>query len=494
MKKFSWSLIIMILLLFTIMFFSVIYFSIFSEVKTDLKKETFNYVLHEVGDFSKNIEEYNKKTFGDLKRVLKNSPEARNIYNDFLSTFITTNFKNIFLVYKDKNSKFFRVLADGSKNPSDRFDFDEKFEPKFRKKWEEVLIKKRPVYFKNSIEGIWYTYLYPVVKDSTVDYIIVIDFSTKPVSLIEKNLKSLQKLFTSFIFIVMLIVVSLAVFIIYDIKRQNRMKELLSQVQKLNKTLQKRVEEEVAKSREKDKQLIMQSRMALMGELLSMIAHQWRQPLNVIGGIVSNLELDLTFDELDKKKLKEYTEKIKSTIKYLSQTIDDFRKFYRKDTIKESADVNELIKEVLNLIKPSLENKKIDLKLELKCKSSVKLLKNEFKQVILNIVKNAEDILVEREVKNPYIFIKAEEIDGNCIIEIKDNGGGVDLKIKDEIFKPYFTTKDEKNGTGLGLYMSKNIVENRLNGELSVYNDNEGAVFKIVMKVDDGYKRNQENN
>ncbi len=494
MKEFKRSVFIMILLLFTIIFSSAFYFSVFSKTQTDLKKETFKYLLNEVIDISKNIENYNKG-MGDFKTVLKNNPLIRTNYNNFLNTFITANLKNIFIVYKDKNSKFFKVLADGSKNPLDRFEFDEKFEPRFKNKWYEVLRNKKPIYFRNSIEGIWYTFLYPVIKDSkVVDYIIVIDFSTKPVLFIEKNLKSLRKLFMSYVAIIIWIIIVLAGFIFYDLRRENEMKKLLKKVQEFNLSLQKKVNEEVQKSREKDKQLILQSRLALMGELLSMIAHQWRQPLNVIAGVVNNMQLDLEFDEIDKKKLKEYNEKLKNTIKYLSQTIDDFRKFYREDKQKELCDVNELIEEVVNMIKPSINNKKIGLKLKLNCKKPVKVLKNEFKQVILNIIKNAEDILIEREIKNPYIIIKTFECDNKCVIEINDNGGGVALQIKDEIFKPYFTTKDEKNGTGLGLYMSKNIIEKRLNGVLSVYNNENGAVFRIELEVEDEYKRDQGNN
>jgi signal transduction histidine kinase len=136
---------------------------------------------------------------------------------------------------------------------------------------------------------------------------------------------------------------------------------------------------------------------------------------------------------------------------------------------------------VINLILPSLKNKGIEVILDLKCDKEISLLKNEFKQVILNLVKNAQDVLIERKVENPYILIKAFEENGKCIIEVKDNGGGIDEKIKDEIFTPYFTTKDEKNGTGHGLYMSKMIIENRLKGKIIADDDKEGAVFRIEL-------------
>jgi signal transduction histidine kinase len=311
----------------------------------------------------------------------------------------------------------------------------------------------------------------------------VIDFSTKPVVLIENNLKSLRKFFITFMGIVIFIIITLLIFIIYDIKRENQLRKLLKKVKELNASLKLKVKEEVAKSREKDKQLILQSRMAMMGELLSMIAHQWRQPLNVIAGIISNVELDLKLqNKVDLKELEECINRIKENVMYLSQTIDDFRNFYRNDSKKEKVNVDQLIKEVVNLILPSLKYKGIKIILDLKCEKEVYLLKNEFKQVLLNLIKNAQDVLVERKVENPYILIRSFHENKKCIIEVKDNAGGIDEKIKDEIFKPYFTTKDEKNGTGLGLYMSKMIIENRLNGKILAYNDSEGAVFKIELE------------
>lgn len=491
MKKVSYRLTLIILFLSTALIagFGFIYYVNFMSIKTELKNKTFRYLLEEVQDIAKNIEYYNRREYKDLKRYLLLHPDEREKYNLFLSSFITHNYKNLFIVYKDKNSKFFRAIADGAKDPKDRFNFNEKFEPKKIKAWEKVLKEKKPVVYSTDIKGIWTTYLYPVLKDGKVDYIIVIDFSKLPLELIENNLLILKKLFVNFMFVVLIIIAVLFVFIYYDIKRQKEMQRLLRKIHNFNITLQKKVEEEVRKSREKDKQLIMQSRLALMGELLSMIAHQWRQPLNVLGSIVSNLEFNLKLGDMDENELKSSLHKMKDTIKYLSNTIEDFRKFYREDKVKEEIDINSTVGEILNIIRPSLENKNIKIITDLKCPCKIKLRKNELKQVLLNLVKNAEDVLMERKIDNPAIEIRTFKEGNICVIEVKDNAGGVDLKIKDKIFEPYFTTKDEKNGTGLGLYMSKVIVEKKLNGHIYEYNDNEGAVFRIELEVDHGCKR-----
>jgi signal transduction histidine kinase len=138
----------------------------------------------------------------------------------------------------------------------------------------------------------------------------------------------------------------------------------------------------------------------------------------------------------------------------------------------------------MTIAKHSIENHNIEIIMDIKCDRPIKTYPNELKQVLLNLIKNAEDILKERNVDKPYIKISAfyDEKKDVCVIEVSDNAGGVDEKIKDKIFNPYFTTKDERNGTGLGLYMSKQIVEDRLKGKLKVYNSDKGAVFRLEIK------------
>ncbi|WP_457564055.1 sensor histidine kinase [Caminibacter pacificus] len=483
-QKRSKSVFFLVFLIIIMFLFSMIIFVTFKKVEKRISKDTFDFLLKEVKSFSRNIERYLLLKYGDLLVVLNKKPLLRSDVNLYLSSYITSNFKNVFLAYYD--GKFFRVIGDGSLNPKDRFDYNERFEPTRKDLWLKAIKTKKTIYYKQDIKGIWTTYIYPVLDNNLkVSYLIVIDFSTEPLSYIDNNLIILKKSLFLFISVLLLSVLILSIFLLYDILRQKKMQKLLKELQILNKTLESRVKEEVEKSREKDRQLIMQSRLALMGELLSMIAHQWRQPLNVIGGVVADMEMDMMLNENDPKKTKENLETIKKMIKHLSSTIDDFRKFYRKDNEKIEIDFNEILQEVLNIASSSLKNKNIKIKNHLKCKRKIKTYPNELKQVLLNLIKNAEDILIERKIENPKIIIEIFENDDKCIIEVKDNGGGVDEEYQDKIFEPYFTTKNEKNGTGLGLYMSKNIVEKRLGGEILQYNDTEGAVFRIVLRMRD---------
>lgn len=484
MKKTTYILGVLILVMIAFLLWAS---NIFQSTEYKISRDLFRYQIKEMKCFMGKINRYITVKYGDnLLKTLQKHPELRNELNFYLNSFMTKKVKNLFIVYKPENEKFFRVLADGSSNPKDRFAFNEKFEPLNDKYWYKVLATKEPIVFKQKINDIWTTLLYPVVKFNRVDYIIVVDFSTLPLILINKNLEILKGNLKVIIFVMILSVIVLVIFLFYDWKRQQEMQKLILELQVLNDTLEDKVKEEIEKNREKEKQLILQSRMALMGELLSMIAHQWRQPLNVMGLVVSKLKLRSQLGVLSENEIKEAISKIDEMIKHLSNTIDDFRKFYRKEDDLKSVKLYDIINQTLNIAKASIENKNIQVKLNIKCPKELKTFPNELKQVLLNIIKNAEDILVERKIKNPYIDISAyyDKKERLCIIEIKDNAGGIREDIIDKIFNPYFTTKDERNGTGLGLYMSKQIVEERLKGRLIAFNDDKGAVFRIELKVE----------
>jgi signal transduction histidine kinase len=460
--------------------------NMFQKTEYKISNDLFKYQVSEITFFMKNIERVIYKKYGTdlLKRLLRDK-NARKDLNLYLSSFITIKIKNIFIVYKPEKEKFFRVLADGSLNPEDKFSFNEKFEPLNRKYWYKVLATKEPVIFKQKINDIWTTFLYPVVKFNRVDYIIVVDFSTLPLNVINDNLQILKANLRVILFVMIVSVLILVFFLVYDWKRQKEMKNLINELKHLNDTLEEKVEEEIEKNREKEKQLILQSRMALMGELLSMIAHQWRQPLNVMSLIISKLKLNYDLGEASEEEIKESIYKIEELIQHLSNTINDFRKFYRKEEETKEVSLEEVITQTLNIAIPSIENHNIKVEVDIKCKRKIKTYPNELKQVLLNIIRNAEDILKERKIQKPYVKITAyyDNKKNLCVIDIKDNGGGIKNDIIDKIFNPYFTTKDERNGTGLGLYMSKQIVEERLNGKLYAFNDGAGAVFRIELKA-----------
>ena len=234
--------------------------------------------------------------------------------------------------------------------------------------------------------------------------------------------------------------------------------------------------------KEKDKQLLQQSKLAQMGEMISMIAHQWRQPLSAISSTANNLTLKVMTGEIDQALFLNEITLIADYTKHLSKTIDDFRQFFKQTKEKETVHLEDLIAETLQIVSLSLQNKHITLKTAFSCDKPLTTYAGELKQVILNLIKNAEDVLVEREIENPTVKIIASNDDMSHILEIKDNAGGIPEEIIDKIFDPYFSTKLEKDGTGLGLYMSRKIIEEHCNGTISIKNDKEGAVFRIELK------------
>ena len=263
--------------------------------------------------------------------------------------------------------------------------------------------------------------------------------------------------------------------------RQTKIDEFL-ELEHHNKELEKRVKEEVAKNREKDKLMFQQAKLASLGEMLGNIAHQWRQPLMEINSLFLPIEGKIFLDmPLDKEEILETINKLNHITKYMSNTIDDFRDFYKPDKMKEDFLVSNACKNAINIINATLKNCDIKLNINIQNDKNIHAYPTEFAQVILNILSNAKDVLVEKKIKNPKIDLTIDSRGILSIITIKDNAGGIDKKNQELIFDPYFSTKDSSKGTGLGLYISKLIIEKNMGGELSVYNDDEGAIFKIVI-------------
>ncbi|QOY55264.1 hybrid sensor histidine kinase/response regulator [Candidatus Sulfurimonas marisnigri] len=247
------------------------------------------------------------------------------------------------------------------------------------------------------------------------------------------------------------------------------------------------IKEETEKSRRQEKQLIEQSRLAQMGEMISMIAHQWRQPLSAISTTTLDIEMkvelaiyDLNTQEGKEEFINYLYEKlgdISDFVQNLTLTINDFRNFYKTNKLSVSVELSVVIDKALNIIKALLDSANVEVIQEHNSKEKIEVYDSEMMQVILNILQNAQDNFKEKQIKNPQIKITTDK----NIITIEDNGGGVPQEVIEKIFDPYFSTKDERNGTGLGLYMSKTIVENHHNGKLHVANINGGACFTIEL-------------
>ena len=240
------------------------------------------------------------------------------------------------------------------------------------------------------------------------------------------------------------------------------------------KLIQK-IKEEEEKNKQNEKLLQQQHRLAQMGEMISMIAHQWRQPLSAITAASGAITLKAKLNKLDKDTALELSNKISDFSKHLSSTIDDFRNFFKSNKELKETNFEKILENVMTIVENSLKNNKIDVSIKINSIKNFNTYENEVKQVILNLIKNAEDALLENNIENPNIEIY---IDGEKLV-ISDNAGGIPQDIMDKIFDPYFSTKEKKDGTGLGLYMSKTIIEEHCKGTLHVKNNKNGAEFMI---------------
>ncbi|QDF28938.1 PAS domain-containing sensor histidine kinase [Halarcobacter anaerophilus] len=261
---------------------------------------------------------------------------------------------------------------------------------------------------------------------------------------------------------------------------EQRVLEQTAQLIELNQTLEQRVEEEIAKNEEKQKMLFWQSRMASLGQMLANIAHQWRQPLTELSLTMFNIKKSAKSSDL--KKLDEYYKDSLIIIDNMSQTIDDFSNFFNPNKPKEKFLLCDAINESLLITKKLLQKENIFIKKEFQ-EIEVFGVLNEFSQVIINLIQNSSEAFKLNNIEDKKILIKTEKKDNKVLIIFKDNAGGVKKKDLEKIFEPYFTTKHQSNGTGLGLFMSKMIIEKSLDGEIEALNSDSGLEFIIKIPL-----------
>lgn len=267
------------------------------------------------------------------------------------------------------------------------------------------------------------------------------------------------------------------------LENKNRLVEQKTlELKKLNRELFQRVEEEVKKSREQEELLIQKSRFIAIGEMISNIAHQWRQPLCELSAIMMTLKFKYNLGKLDGNTMNEKSKEAEHLLEYMSKTIDDFRGFFMPSRERKVFYVREAVDSVINIIGTTIKNKKISLYVELSRGEMILGHRNEFEQALLNIITNAKNILVIKKIKEPKIEIKLTTKGKYTYLTIGDNAGGVATKPIDKIFQPYFTTREDSGGTGIGLYMSKLIIEKSMGGILMVKNNEDGALFTIRLK------------
>ncbi len=225
--------------------------------------------------------------------------------------------------------------------------------------------------------------------------------------------------------------------------------------------------------------MVAQSRHAAMGEMISMIAHQWRQPISVIAMGANNIMADVQLEMVDAKRLELYSKDILAKTQELSKTIDDFKNFFRSDKELHDVLVEDVLRDVFSVIGQSLVNDDIEVTKELLSTKEITTYPRELMQVLINIVKNAKEAIESSDSKERKISILVNETKDEVFIKICDSGGGIREDIIGDIFNPYFSTKSQNVGTGLGLHMSKTIIEKHLNGIITAYNLGNGACFEI---------------
>jgi signal transduction histidine kinase len=254
-------------------------------------------------------------------------------------------------------------------------------------------------------------------------------------------------------------------------------------IQRLNNDLEVKIEEEIEKNRQKDSLLFQQAKLAAMGEMIGNIAHQWRQPLNIISMLFQKVYRQHTNGTLDNTAMEHALSQAMDTITHMSQTIDDFRGHFEPNKEKVHYTLYSVIENAIALVEPSFNLANITVETSVQSDIELYGFPEDLKQVLLNLVNNAKDAIASNGVSSGAIRLEADcsEDKTQALIRIYDNGGGIDLQYIDKIFEPYFTTKHKSQGTGIGLYMSKRIVEEHLGGSIRAHNDAEGALFTIVI-------------
>ena len=282
-----------------------------------------------------------------------------------------------------------------------------------------------------------------------------------------EQMRNIILIFVSFLFLCLIIYYSFML-----VKRED---ELL----KINDILDKKVQEEVAKNREKEQLLVQKAKLSSLGEMINSIAHQWRQPLSELSSLLMNIELRSKLDKLDKQFVKSKVDKGEGILEFMSNTIEDFRNFFKVDKRKTTFNLKTSCFETLNILAMTFENNFIDVDVNIDDSINIYGFKNEFSQVLLNLFVNSKDALIQKAIATPKIKISAYDYEENYVITIEDNALGIEDNLLPKIFDLYFTTK--KDGSGVGLHISKIIIEKHFEGMLKVENTKSGVRFTIIL-------------
>lgn len=484
------------------------------------------YVSNTYDDFELQMEKYKDEYYSDKKKTLKKeintvidilnyniaksnlSDEELKIDAIRLLNNITfeENKSNYFFVYEIKNMEggddFAKLVVNPNRPDLVGTSISTNYEDSDGKKFREDFL--RDIRYKGE-SFTKYTYNKPHEKEAkqklsyfkyykkwnwVISVGIYTDDMESEIAIKAKELKKkiknqvVQNVVLFIMFLSIAILISIAISQKIDKVLKNYESKVLSnakELEELNQSLEEKVRNEIEKNREKEQLLVQKSKFIALGEMISNIAHQWRQPLSELSSILMNIKFKYSINTLDEKTMEEKSKEADKVLEFMSQTIDDFRNFFMPKKEEEEFYLYKAIDSVINIISSTLVNYHIKLELNVDKKIVLKTYLNEYQQVLLNIINNAKDVLIEKQIRNPKIRISAYEEDDYVVLYIEDNGGGIFVEPKGKIFEPYFTTKEHSNGTGIGLYMSKIIVDKNMRGKLRVRNTKDGAKFAIFV-------------
>ena len=320
-----------------------------------------------------------------------------------------------------------------------------------------------------------HTFIMAAITESTSEYIELTEFTNENIGLFEIANKNLYSIMHKTANELNQLTENL----------ENMVEQRTEELNNLNKDLQIKIKNAVRKEKRQNAIMNQQSRLASMGEILENIAHQWRQPLNTVSWIMNDTLIKAQLGRSDEIDIAELAKKVNSSIQFLSETVEDFRRFVDHSDMAQTFNVKKTIESTISLIQETLI--KSDIGIDLDCPENVKYkgFENDFKHVIMNLINNARDAMEERKIENGHISIRVYHEKDELVIAVQDNAGGIPKPILKNIFEPYFTTKHKTKGTGLGLYMSKNMIE-RVKGNIEAISILNKKTTFIIRLPDEG--------
>lgn len=319
-----------------------------------------------------------------------------------------------------------------------------------------------------------HTFIMAAISESTTSYIELKEYTDKNITPFEIANKNLYSIMHKTANELNLLTENL----------ENMVNQRTKQLETLNRELQIKINNAVRKEKRQNAIMNQQSRLASMGEILENIAHQWRQPLNTVSWMMNDVLIKAKLGREDEIDLEMLAKKVNNSVQFLSETIEDFRRFVDHSDLPQTFNIKKVINSTILLIKETLV--KSNIQIELDCANDIRYkgFENDLKHVIMNLINNARDAFEERQITNGLIYIRVYHEKDELIIAVRDNAGGIPKPILKNIFEPYFTTKHKTKGTGLGLYMSKNMIE-RVQGSieaLSILNKKTTFIIRLPDK------------